>query len=866
MTKNNFTTSLALIGLAMGVSFAQEQNSAAVTAQDSIQRVDVKNKVTGPIGFSGSMTFRVNNGQFFTEPEFAAPYLDRVLPYGGLNLKMVANPSPMIKLSTVMSVGSNFNGLYRSDYATKSQVTASGVANWKTEADAAYYSGGQRALYVHNNEREVTSIAEELIAAADIRTAPVKVEVQAGSALWVDQSPFTIYRRDNRHRAAWYYEAYEPEQSASTMYSYKLFNRIDWGGQPVWPRKTFGGVLTDFYELPAGFNAKFMIAEPSNARPLEKRGNSMSDWGDREALTSVSYPGWLYSARIANSQIPGLYAVNAAKGENRKTILGFNYLGIDFNDDIIYEEMPSNFGAKSLGNSFRNARFGSSNFKARAYSEKPYYAEPKLYSIDLKGNWSAKNYIHTELAMSKSDTNFFIPIYGNGQVATYDINNNLVVAPNDTALVEALPVSVKEQAYLNETKSGAPDYAAYFKMYNEEHILPFMVEAAYIGQKFYSPYGMTEYAVPIPVDEMVAGSGTLQYRQNQMGFNVQLMPRRLNGYLRFMFGEYLQVKGTQDIIRFQHNLTGRDLWKSSFSWSRFDPTMPFDQGHANWTSDRANLRVGDLNDATRPNGFSQQVQGGYIGDDSQLWERFAIYDPTTIAKAKAETNAAVSVDSLKSAVDETYASITRSKKASSTLSVDWGMYLSPALQLKNPLFVNFYAEANAIDKGIAMPFIKDAMFRDMLGMTEIVYGLTPTVHLVGMAGVELIQSKNTLRNGILGNGVQQAEDYLQLNINKNGEYNNVDLGLQPELYYSPIDYQQLAIGAGFDWDFSSRAGLHVRYKLLKHTDKAVDAINKKMDQWYAATSDADRRMEILRWQSPTSYSMGHFFAETKVWF
>lgn len=124
MTKNNFTTSLALIGLAMGVSFAQEQNSAAATAQDSVQRVDVKNKVTGPIGFSGSMTFRVNNGHFFTEPDFAAPYLDRVLPYGGLNLKMVANPSPMIKLSTVMSVGSNFNGLYRSDFATKSQVTS----------------------------------------------------------------------------------------------------------------------------------------------------------------------------------------------------------------------------------------------------------------------------------------------------------------------------------------------------------------------------------------------------------------------------------------------------------------------------------------------------------------------------------------------------------------------------------------------------------------------------------------------------------------------------------------------------------------------------------------------------------------------
>jgi hypothetical protein len=57
--------------------------------------------------------------------------------------------------------------------------------------------------------------------------------------------------------------------------------------------------------------------------------------------------------------------------------------------------------------------------------------------------------------------------------------------------------------------------------------------------------------------------------------------------------------------------------------------------------------------------------------------------------------------------------------------------------------------------------------------------------------------------------------------------------------HAPIDYLQLAYGLGFDWDFASRAGLHVRYKFATHDDKKLPS-----NQW-----------------------SGHFFfAETKIWF
>ena len=158
MKQERISTPLALIGLMAATAMAQDASSAL--AQDSLSRVQVQNEILGPIGFSGSMLARMNEGTFFTQPTFAAPYLDRAVPYGGFNMKMVANPSPMLKLSTVVSVGTNFNGLYRNLNSTKSQVATSVGQGWSVVQDTVYYSGGQRALYVHNHEREMTTLME----------------------------------------------------------------------------------------------------------------------------------------------------------------------------------------------------------------------------------------------------------------------------------------------------------------------------------------------------------------------------------------------------------------------------------------------------------------------------------------------------------------------------------------------------------------------------------------------------------------------------------------------------------------------------------------------------------------------------------
>jgi hypothetical protein len=60
-------------------------------------------------------------------------------------------------------------------------------------------------------------------------------------------------------------------------------------------------------------------------------------------------------------------------------------------------------------------------------------------------------------------------------------------------------------------------------------------------------------------------------------------------------------------------------------------------------------------------------------------------------------------------------------------------------------------------------------------------------------------------------------------------------------YYvkTPINYMETAIGLGFDWDFADRAGLHVRYKWMTHSDETLS-----INDWHS-----------------------HYIAaETKVWF
>jgi hypothetical protein len=103
---------------------------------------------------------------------------------------------------------------------------------------------------------------------------------------------------------------------------------------------------------------------------------------------------------------------------------------------------------------------------------------------------------------------------------------------------------------------------------------------------------------------------------------------------------------------------------------------------------------------------------------------------------------------------------------------------------------------------------------------EPTFALFPTFHLVGILGLETFRAENAYRMETINAG-KVTEVF--------------------ENYYikSPINYLETAIGLGFDWDFAGRAGLHVRYKWMTHSDENISE-----NDWHS-----------------------HYIsAETKVWF
>jgi hypothetical protein len=231
------------------------------------------------------------------------------------------------------------------------------------------------------------------------------------------------------------------------------------------------------------------------------------------------------------------------------------------------------------------------------------------------------------------------------------------------------------------------------------------------------------------------------------------------------------------------------------------------------------------------------------------------------------------------------------------LALDFGYDLAKMWKGDKRVFFNLYSEWNAITSG-GNPF-GDKLIQSTLLMTEPVVQLHDRFYLIGLAGIELFSGDGlVLRNTVNNNGEKEINE----SVNGTGT-EELDIDVQE----MPLDYTEYAVGIGFDWDFSDRAGLHFRYKFAKHVDNSVDDYNDGLRAELAYLEDKRGIMEAngsllsaneaLRYKilkidsdgedageklslsngqetitySPKSileesYSAHYFFLETKVWF
>lgn len=844
-----------------------KNNQAHLDSMESISRsagTNTSMNLYTPVGFKGAYIGRALDAQYFENAMFQESYERRTQLDGELNLYVTANPNPFFTLWSTLTFGY--------DYSTEFANQRSNETVFRSQSQTIENDW----VRVHNNrdgQREEVGIFENMMVGADIRTKDFKMLARAGSALWIEMSPLTIYRRENRRQFAWFYEAFEPDLTVRGYHNQKSFYRRS-AGRLTWPRKTFGGGHIDFYQLPFGMNGQLLVAEPVNNYPAQKRAATLNRYGDAEGLNSFSNPGLLIAGRLA-----------------RRATLGDLEVGLNFLTYQVSRDIYRDFGLDDQYS--HNSQSWWRRFEVNGLT--PELEEPTVLSLDFRGKLSNDFQFMGDIAVSqnnveqiqrfKKDGKFYhyvldaqgnlssqveapistLDTLDNGMIfhtskyAEWDPNNiypdadpdgddnidnyerlmdSLVLGdPDKNNQVYRDPVLSKRRSYTED-----PALSMYAKL-TKTGQLPYQVEAVYMERDFNSPWGISQDVVPVKNDLMRLGSGTFSYHPNLAGLNFIVQPEVKGGFLKIMAGVHGQLEAAPNHLRFQHKLIGRDLWKSSNSWSRTDPNVNFDGGRPYNTSAQRG-RLGDRGE-NRSRYFNEQQLGGLIGDDQALWEEFVPWQEEHFIK-----DTTTGLTSL--------AAVPESQKFSYVLSFDWGKDFGGQL----PIFMNVNSELSMISDG--MNPTEDLLSGALL-MGEPVIGLAKNFYLIGVIGYEGWYSPYGARNAL--NNTLPETDLSYLGNNYEIDAKRLDLL-----------YHQFALGLGFDWDFASRSSFHVRYKWAKHIDASAndynDAYQTRMDKIHAEADDngfytQTQVNEIQKYQEAivsNDWTAGFLFVETKVWF
>ena len=413
----------------------------------------------------------------------------------------------------------------------------------------------------------------------------------------------------------------------------------------------------------------------------------------------------------------------------------------------------------------------------------PMLLNTHVASIDVKGNITPKLYLMADIALSMTDSiNFY-----ESEEAAYgyaaDAYNSAMATPQVGVYIKA------QSKYIDGW--------------------PITVEGIYLPKDFYSPYSLSNPSrfTSWRKDEAYLNGGSLRYTPNMMGLNFKLEPTFNRGYFDLQYGQHRQVEEGNDVIVFNYRLNGRNMWESTNSWTKHKPIFWADSGNADPKASGYVARTGILEPGI---GIKLRRQrGGLYGGTWEMWESFTAYENVQqIAKGEVPSHA----------------------KWYSFLSFMGGYDIGHWFGTDRNIMMTGYAALSGVSTTIA-PIAYSEDQTDMLlwsffGQFEPAIAVTPKFHMVGLLGIEMFRSKNAFTSYSVSNGLAKTSSLY-------GEVNSSYYS------YAPINYLETAIGIGFDWDFADRAGLHVRYKWMTHSDEVLS-----VNDWH----------------------MHYISAETKVWF
>lgn len=725
--------------------------------------------------------------------------------------------------------------------------------------------------YRNDKVRNSVTIHEDMSAGIAVRTIPASFWVRFGNTMWTEASPLTVWKAQPR-TFAWEYLPFEVEQPIARYYEYNIA-KGEKSGRAAWNKKPFNGLNIESINLPLDLYANFVYGTFERFDNFERE---YIDFGGDLGYADGDGAAFPHKSHGVGDSYRHIIHGRLAKGKVfRGTTLGLNYVGVDYNDDVLRATKVDGGAAVPL--LLREFRGYDSVF----------YKEPKVFSVDWRGAINDDFSIHADLAFSRVDTVWRIDTVSNRRT-DYESRS-------------------KHPEWYEHKEVASGDFIpAFFLKLNYNKILPTELDIAYISKGFYSPFSFVA-----PVDAFYAfGSNMLgagkfiargegsPYTQNMMGANVTFNPQ-LKGYghLRLKYGQHMNITDDgQDLLFFPYRLHGADMFSffhSSFNrWGNglVDNSVKPEGGSRFYAA-----RLGDesftpmasynVNEGGRP--IAGPGAGGLRSDFLAMFEGFVPYrdsvsawlnwrsrhrgeyfganDNLDMLSTINNTNRAIFyktedqweyeyeyefnwdtgqmeqrvVDSTLAAAGVHYGNtstswVPASKKYTFNLELDAAYDIGRYVGYKRDLFVGGYVGINGVTTNSMSPLTfsetgKNTLLWSAYLRLEPAIAITKNFYLLGLFGYENWRSDKSWMMVSRGSYTPEGAD---------APVSVVTGILNPTTYSGnagpqnfvrvPIDYLDLAYGLGFDWDMLQRVGLHARVKWMTHEDRGL---NKMVDKW-----------------------------------
>ncbi|NLB64264.1 MAG: hypothetical protein GX801_09200 [Fibrobacter sp.] len=409
-----------------------------------------------------------------------------------------------------------------------------------------------------------------------------------------------------------------------------------------------------------------------------------------------------------------------------------------------------------------------------------------LYEQDFRNSFgSTKDPYLTDMYVASLD------VKGNVLPKLY-LTMDVALSLDDSTVFRKNPSAGDDYTQEYFTKGLSKVAPAVYAKIESKYGVPITTELSYISQDFYSPYGMTDYSRNRTwrKEIMPLGAGAFRYAPNMAGANIKIEPDFNRGRFNLLYAQHRQTARSQNILSFPFRLNGRFMSEAYMGWSKYNSALFFNEADGNTYQTRLAGKRGI---------YLEDERGGLRGGTWELWEYFGSFESASDARDMV---------------------VPKQAKWANSISVDMGYDIGHWFGTDRNIMMAAIASISGLSKKF-MPITYgdkpgNLMLWTFFLQAEPTFAITSNLHGMLIGGVETFRAPDAYASNVID------------------EKNNI-------ITYEklPINFLQTAIGFGIDWDFTSRAGLHLRYRFATHSDETMPE-----NDWKA-----------------------HFVtAETKVWF